>query len=105
MAVFFAIGFIDSTQNPFLKDFVAKTNNAECNNGGTTVTLTVPNVPYTAGGPNPVVIVNPEIDLPGALIIAWSRVTATNTVKIAFRNVSNSSISSQTISFDISVIQ
>ena len=75
------------------------------NNSGTTVTLTVPNVPYTVGGPNPVVIVNPETDLPGALIIAWSRVTATNTVKIALRNVANSSILSQTIDFDISIIQ
>jgi hypothetical protein len=75
------------------------------NNSGKTVTVTVPNTPYVAGGPNPVVIVNPEIDLPDGLIIAWSRVSADNTVSIAFRNVKNQSVSAQTIKFDISVVQ
>ncbi|MEP6512849.1 MAG: hypothetical protein ABJA79_03205 [Parafilimonas sp.] len=75
------------------------------NNSGATVSVTVPNAPYNAAGPNPVVIVNPEIDLPVALIIGWSRVSATNTVTMSFRNTSNSSISSQVVKFDISVIQ
>lgn len=78
---------------------------AVANNGGAYLDITVANTPYTAGGPNPVIAINPEIDLPTGLVIAWSRVVATNTVRVQFRNVSNQGITSQTISFDLSVFQ
>jgi len=75
------------------------------NNTGVSVTVTVTNAPFSATGPNPVVAINPEADLPAGLVIAWSRVSATNTVKIAFQNTSNSSMSARTLNFDISIIQ
>jgi hypothetical protein len=75
------------------------------NNAGASVDVTIPNTPYVAGGPNPVATVNPEIDFPDGLIIAWVRVSAANTVRIHFRNVSNGSIPSQPIKFDVSILR
>jgi len=78
---------------------------AIANNDGTTVTVSVANAPFVSGGPNPVVQVNPTVDLPDGLIIAWCRVSATNTVKISLRNVSNQSTTAQTVKFDVSILQ
>jgi hypothetical protein len=75
------------------------------NNGGATLDVTVQNTPYTAGGPNPVITVNPEGGLPSGVVIAWVNVIADNTVRIQFRNVSNVGVTSQSIQIDVTVIQ
>jgi hypothetical protein len=49
------------------------------------------------------VIVNPNSDLPAGVVIAYSRVSATNTVKIGFTGTGSSSSFTQT--FDIKIIK
>ncbi|HXL55600.1 MAG TPA: hypothetical protein VN958_05035, partial [Chitinophagaceae bacterium] len=75
------------------------------NNSGYTLSLTAANVPYNAGGPNAVVTANPEVDLPDGLVIAWCRVSATNTIKISFRNTSNVKITVGVIQFDLTIVK
>jgi hypothetical protein len=69
------------------------------------IDVTVPNTPYSANGSNPVVTVNPDVDLASGLIIGWTRVVANNTVRIHFNNVNNSTVTAQTIQIDLTVIQ
>ena len=90
---------------PVLRNLITVTLPQLGNNSGVNLDVTVPNTPYIAGGPNPVVAVNPEVDLPDGLVIAWVRVFAQNSVRIHVRNVTNTTINSQQIEFDVSVIK
>ncbi len=89
----------------FTKNLITVTLPEIGNNEGVSVDITVPNTLYVPRGPNPVVTVNPEVNLPDGLVIAWMRVFATNSVRIHFRNVTNSTITSQQLPFDVSVLR
>jgi hypothetical protein len=69
-------------------------------NGNVTLTVTVPGA--TVGS---VVYVSPSAVLPATVVIAWSRVSAANTVQISFNNVGAPSVNPAAQNFSIRVIQ
>jgi hypothetical protein len=69
-------------------------------NGNVTLTVTVPGA--TVGA---VVYVSPSAVLPATVVIAWSRVSAANTVQISFNNVGAPAVNPAAQNFSIRVIQ
>lgn len=51
------------------------------------------------------VIVNPRTSLPGTIVIAWSRITAANTLTIGFVNSSVTATAVGNVTFDVTLIQ
>ncbi len=54
---------------------------------------------------NGAVSVSPAADIPSGVIIAWARVSAANTIKIRFNNVTSSAINPAAINYFVSVVQ
>jgi hypothetical protein len=67
---------------------------------GTTQSITVTNA--TLGS---VVAVSPQAALPAGIVIAWSRVSAANTVEIRFENNSGSPVNAPLTNFQVRVMQ
>lgn len=74
------------------------------NNGEVNIDITIPNTPYTVGE-NPVLAINPDVDLPSGLIVGWIRVISNDTARVHFSNVKNSTVQAQTIPISISVVK
>ncbi|MCO5949474.1 hypothetical protein [Mucilaginibacter flavidus] len=65
----------------------------------------VESVTVTGATVNATVIVNPRTALPQGISIAWSRVTATNTINVGFVNADATLRAIGNITFDVTVIQ
>ncbi len=83
-----------------------KTNASFTNNTAFTYgTTQLATATVTGATANATVIVNPRTALPAGIAIAYCRVSATNTVQIAFINDNTSATAVGTVVFDITVIQ
>ena len=97
----YKLGAAGTVLTNMIKTSASFTNNTAFNAGFTeTATATV-----TGATANATVIVNPRTALPAGIAIAYCRVSATNTVQIAFINDNTSATAVGTIVFDITVIQ
>ncbi|SFD78906.1 hypothetical protein SAMN05518672_103223 [Chitinophaga sp. CF118] len=102
----FKLGASGSVLNNVIKTSVTISDNT--NNITYSLSLTK-SVTVTGAATSNTVIVNPRAALPNGVGIAWSRVSATNTVDINFTNTGAGSLGNQKIGnnavFDITIIQ
>jgi hypothetical protein len=100
----FKLGASGTVMNNIIKTSVSITDNTNITyTASLTKTATV-----TGANVNATVIVNPRTALPNGVSIAWSRVSAANTVQINFTNTGAGTFGNQvlgTVVFDITVIQ
>lgn len=100
----FKLGASGTVLSNIIKTSVSFTNNTNITyTASLTQTVTV-----TGATTNSTVIVNPRTALPNGVSIAWSRVSAANTVQLNFTNTGAGNFGNQTlgnVTFDITIIQ
>jgi hypothetical protein len=97
----YKLGTSGTVLNNMIKSSFTLADATTFNNTSTrTLTATV-----TGATTNGTVIINPRSALPAGVAIAWSRVSAANTITIAFTNTDTTSKSIGTITFDVTIIQ
>lgn len=96
----YKLGTSGSVLNNMIKTTFSVNDNTNFN--GTTRTLSI-----TLNGAitNATVMINPRSALPAGVAIAWSRVSATNTLLVGFTNSSGSNKTIGNITFDVTLIQ
>jgi hypothetical protein len=97
----FKLGSSGTVLNNLIKGSIT-VNDATTFNYTSTLTVTATVSGATVNG---TVIVNPRSSLPAGIGLAWSRVSAANTVTIAFTNTDVTSKAVGNIIFDVTIIQ
>lgn len=95
----FQLGTSGTVLNNIIKTSVTLSPGNLANNGSTAVTATV-----TGATVNATVIVNPRANLAAGYIISTTRVSAANTIRVGFINLSGAAVNANG-TFDVTIIQ
>lgn len=96
----FKLGTSGSVLNNMIKTTFSVNDNTNFNT--TTRTLSIA---LNGAVTNATVMINPRTALPAGVAIAWTRISATNTLQVSFTNSSGSNKAIGNITFDVTLIQ
>ncbi len=96
----YKLGTAGTVLNNMIKSSFSLNDNTQFNATTRTVTVTV-----TGATINATVLINPRAALAAGVAIAWTRVSAANTVQVSFINSSGSNKTIGNVTFDVTLIQ